>query len=479
MQSLAGVGLEIARGEVHALAGENGAGKSTLVRLLAGVEQPDAGRIMFDGAPVAWTSPRNAQDSGIHVIYQEFALFPDLSVAENIFLGAEPRRAAVLMRRRDAERQARDALARFGLDLDPRTRVAGLSVAQKQLVEVARALVRDVKLLIMDEPTAVLGEAESETLLRQVRVLRDSGVAVLYITHRLGEIGAMCDRVSVLKDGRNVATLPVAGLDRARLVSLMVGREVTQLYPPRPARAPEAVTVEASGLRLGRRLRDVSFAIRPGEILGVAGLPDSGRREIALAMFGAARLEAGTIRVGGRNLAPLDVRRAIGAGIGFVTEDRKAEGLLRTIDLAGNVVAPTLKAITRRGLLYHAEESAIARQAITAFGVACRGPRSDVMLLSGGNQQKVLLARWARVAERLLILSEPTRGVDIGAKAEIYRLIRARAAQGVPVLLTSSELPELLGVADRIVVMREGSIVATFDARAASEDAIMHEAAVH
>ena len=472
--ALKDVSFDVRAGEIHALAGENGAGKSTLTRVIAGVHQPTTGAIVFDGRPVAWASPRDAAAAGIHVIYQEFNLFPHLSAAENIYLGHERRTALGLVDRRATRRDAAEILKRLGVSIDPEALVGELSVADQQMVEIARALVHDVKLLILDEPTAVISGREVGLLFERLHALKQAGVAIVYISHRLEEIFAHCDRVSVLKDGRHVATRTVSEIDRDALVSLMVGRDMRELFPPRRAPRPEApVVLRARDVRVPGRVRGAGIELRAGTITGLSGMVGSGRTELALAIFGVLPLGGGTVAVGGETFASMTPARAIALGIGLVTEDRKAQGLAMLLDVAANVSASTLPEMSRAGLLDRRRERAAAEGAIAAYQIACRGPSQPVALMSGGNQQKVVVARWARTSRRVLILDEPTRGVDVGAKMEIYRIMQSLADQGLAILMISSELPEIVGLSDRVVVMREGEVSGVLEGDAIAEAAIV------
>jgi len=466
--------LEVRSGEIHALVGENGAGKSTLTRIIAGVHQPDSGRIVFDGNEVRWAKPGQAKQAGIHVIYQEFVLFPHLTVAENIYIGHERRNRLGLIDRRKASADARELLSRFGLDLNPNALVKDLSVADQQMVEIAKALVHDVKLLILDEPTAVISGREVDVLFTRLRSLRDAGVAIVYISHRLEEIFALCDRVTVLKDGRHVATNDITDVGRDKLISLMVGRSLVELFPPRRAQKDDRpVVLDVRGVSVPGRVRNASLSLKAGEITGLAGMVGSGRSELAFAIFGALQKSAGEIVLDGRAISHPTPARSIADGIGLVTEDRKSQGLAMQLDIAANITASTLSAVTRLGLIDRRAEDAIARSEIDNYRIACRGPWTAVAQMSGGNQQKVILARWARTSTRVLILDEPTRGVDIGAKAEIYRIIQELADRGLAILMISSELPEIVGMSDRVFVMREGEVVGELEASAITEEAVV------
>jgi len=479
VKSLDGVDFSARAGEVHALLGENGAGKSTLIKTIAGAYLADAGTIRFDGTERRWASPREAKKAGIHVIYQELVLFPELSVAENIFIGEEPRTRFGLIDRKALKAKARDILARLGHTLDPDVSVKALSVADQQMVEIAKALVGEVKLLVLDEPTAVISGRETELLFERVRMLRDAGVCVIYISHRLEEVFALADRVTVLKDGRLVGTRTVAELTRDGLVAMMVGRPLADIYPPkRPVPKGSAPVLSVRGLAAAPRVRDVGFDLFPGEILGLAGLVGSGRSETAHAIFGSLPRDAGMVTLDGAALPGGSPAGAIARGLGLLTEDRKGEGLMMRLDAAANIAAPTPERFRSGPFLDRGKEAAAAREEIARFRIAVPGPRAGVSHLSGGNQQKILFGRWARACRKVLILDEPTRGVDVGAKVEIYRIVHELAAAGVGILVISSELPEVIGLASRVLVMKEGAIAGELAGDAIGEEAIMSLAAL-
>jgi ribose transport system ATP-binding protein len=459
VKSLDQVSFGVRAGEIHALVGENGAGKSTLTRIMAGVYAPDSGEIRFAGQAVEWKSAADAKRHGIHVIHQELVLFPQSTVAENIFAGTEPRNRLGLLDHRRMNRDAQVLLGELGVELDPAEAVGNLSVADQQMVEIAKAMASETRVLVLDEPTAVIAGKEVQLLFARVRALREKGVAIVYISHRLDEIFALCDRVTVLKDGRKVATQAVAETSRDGLVRLMVGREMKDIYPLKPALrqdAPELLKVD--GLCVGNRVFDASLTVRAGEIVGIAGMVGAGRTELAAGIFGALRAHRGTVEVDGIRLARMTPRSAIRLGLGFVTEDRKSQGLLMSLNVAQNVTATTLRQVSRFGLMRTAAERAAGQKAIKDYAIAGARPAGSVATLSGGNQQKVLISRWVRVCKRVLILDEPTRGVDVGAKAEIYRVMRQLTEMGLGILMISSELQEVIGMSDRVLVMREGRI---------------------
>lgn len=462
-------------GEVHALVGENGAGKSTLMNILAGVHRLDAGEIRIDGRRVSLGTPAAAQAMGIVTIFQEFRMIPQLNVAENIFLGREPRKLGWI-RSADLYRGARDALQRVRLDVDPRAPISSLSVAEQQMVEIARALSCSARILVMDEPTAALNKVEADRLLQVIADLRRSGVTVIYVSHRLDEIFRVADRVTVLKDGRLVTTLPTSELDRDRLVRLMVGREVGELFPPRTGE-PGAAVLSVRGLRRPPVLREISFELRRGEVLGLAGLQGAGRTELARALFGADPNVEGTILVDGNQVAIRSPIDAIRAGIGLVTENRKDEGLALGLPIVQNATAAVVRALARWGLVRRAGELDVAGQILQQLQFRGASLAQPAGSLSGGNQQKVVLAKWLLTRPKILVLDEPTRGVDVGAKREIYQLIRRLAAEGIAILLISSELPEVLGLSDRLLVMHNGRIVREVARSDATEEQVMRAAA--
>ncbi|PSK97747.1 monosaccharide ABC transporter ATP-binding protein (CUT2 family) [Murinocardiopsis flavida] len=449
------VDLEIQPGAVHVFAGENGAGKSTLMKLIAQIEPPSAGRIEVDGAAVHYQGPGQARRLGIAMVHQEFALAPDLSVAENLSIGQEPGRFGWISR--GAERRAADALLRtVGLDVHPGQRVGRLSTAEQQRVELAKALAVDAGVLILDEPTASLTEQQARELFAIIRTLTARGIAVLYISHRLDEIFEIGDTVTVMRDGSVVATKPVADLDENRLVGLMVGRDVANLYP-RTFREPGAVRLSVRGLSRGTAVRDASFDVRAGEVVGLAGLVGAGRTELARAVFGAEPPHAGTVTLDGTELRIRGPADAIAAGIGYLTESRKTDGLALQLGLDKNVTLARLP--MRAGLIDLGAERRTAERERDRLRIRVPRVGRPVQLLSGGNQQKVVLARWLETGADVLFFDEPGRGMDVGAKSEMFQQVDALAADGRAIVLISSYLPELLNMCDRILVMRAGRIV--------------------
>ena len=466
------VSFDVRAGEVHALLGENGAGKSTLIKTVAGVHRPDGGRIRVDGEAVSLASPKDAGRLGIAVVYQELLLFPDLTVAENVFLGHAPRRAWGGIDWRAVRARTRAILDELDCpDLDVDAIVGTLSVADRQRVEIAKALSRDAKLLIMDEPTAALAEADVARLMDVVRKLRVRGVAIVYVSHRMPEIFALADRVTVLRDGALVGTRHIGDVTEASLVAMMVGREIAHLFPKVevPIGAP---VLEVSGLTCGARVRDVSLTVRAGEIVGIAGLVGSGRTELALTIFGVTPAVAGEIRLDGRAVRVDGPRRARDLGIAYVPEDRALQGLVRPMTVAENGSMAVLDRIAPGSRVDRGRERRMGAEAIERFGIRSRGPGQPVRQLSGGNQQKVVLAKWLAAEPRVLIMDEPTRGIDVGAKSEIHALMGRLAARGLAILMISSELPEVLGMSDRVLVMNAGRIVAEFPRSAATPEAV-------
>ncbi|WP_231954763.1 sugar ABC transporter ATP-binding protein [Actinoplanes derwentensis] len=474
VKALDGVQLEVRAGEVHCLLGQNGAGKSTLIKVLSGVHRPDSGTVEWLGDPVAFADPQAAMNAGIATIYQELDLVEDLTVAENVFLGHEPRRAG-FVRRKQAVARTSEILGRLGHgEIPPRRPVHKLQAAAKQIVSMARALSHDARLLIMDEPSAVLAHDEVENLFRIIRELTAQGIAVVYISHRLEEIRVIGDRVTVLKDGRTTAAdLPAAATPTGELVSRMTGRTIEYVFPPRPEPADREELLRVTGLSRSGEFTDVSLTVAAGEIVGIAGLVGSGRSELLETVYGARRPDSGTVEFDGRGLRPGDVGSAVRAGMGMAPEERKSQALLLGEPVHRNMTLATFTRIARFGFTSARRERAEAERIAESLELRPRDVSRPVRTLSGGNQQKVVVGRWLLGGTRLLLLDEPTRGVDVGARAELYRVIRDLAAEGVGVLLVSSEVPEVLGLADRVLVMREGRVVHTAPAKQIDEDAVL------
>ena len=474
-QALEDVSLALLPAEAHALVGENGAGKSTLVKILAGVHEPDTGTVKIDGVPVHIHGPAHARQLGIAVIHQEPRLFPDLSVAENVFLGHQPK---THLGRIDWSRMRREA-ARLFDELDvlipPDWPVRGLSMADQQLVEIAKALSVDARILIMDEPTASLSLHEVERLFSIVRPLRDRGLAVLFVSHRLEEVFQLCERATVLRDGKHVITTSTSALDTANLVRYMVGREVS-LFPKASSAAAGEVLLEVRGLTRSPAFRDISFSLRAGEIVGLAGLVGAGRTEIARALFGIDRADRGEITVRGRPVQFEAPAAALRAGIAYVPEDRHQDGLVLDFPIASNISLPVLPRLFPRLFTRAEDERALARRYATDLQVRMADVDQLVGALSGGNQQKVVIAKWLAAQPGVLILDEPTRGIDIGAKVEVHRIISELAAAGLGIILISSDLPEVLGMSDRVLVIHEGRLTAELSRDEATEERVMFAA---
>ncbi|MFG2793650.1 sugar ABC transporter ATP-binding protein [Streptomyces sp. NPDC048419] len=472
VRALRDVSLELFPGEVHALAGENGAGKSTLIKTLAGVHRPDAGRVLLDGEPVVFHGPGDARDAGIAVIYQEPTLFPDLSIAENIFMGRQPRRALGRIDHKATHAATLALMQRLGVELDPDRPARGLSIADQQIVEIAKALSFEARVLIMDEPTAALTGSEVARLFGVVRALREQGAAVLFISHRLEEIFEICRRVTTLRDGAWIASEPVKGMTEEDLVRRMVGRDLEELYPKQDVEAGE---VALSVRRLTREgvFTDVSFEVRTGEIVGLAGLVGAGRTEVARAVFGIDRWDAGEVEVQGRKLTNGAPSTAMSAGLALVPEDRRAQGLVMGMSIERNIGLTGLHKTVKAGLMDRAAERSRSLDWAVKLHVKYARIADAVSTLSGGNQQKVVLAKWLATGPKVLIVDEPTRGIDVGTKAEVHRLLSELAADGVAVLMISSDLPEILGMADRVLVMHEGRLTAEIPRAEATEETVM------
>ncbi|MFF4639734.1 sugar ABC transporter ATP-binding protein [Streptomyces olivaceus] len=476
VRALDGVDLDVQAGEVHCLLGQNGAGKSTLIKVLAGAHQPDTGTISWRGEDVTLRSPIAAMRLGIATIYQELDLVEHLSVAENVHLGHEPTSAGFVVRGRAAKASTAQLLKRLGHpEVDPGRLVGDLSAAQQQIVSMARALSHDVRLIVMDEPSAALDPDEVDNLFRIVADLTAEGVAVVYISHRLEEIRRIGDRVTVLKDGRAVAGgLPAESTPTSEVVALMTGRNVEYVFPERPAGPPAAEPVlSVMGLARQGEFEPLDLEVRPGEIVGLAGLVGSGRSEILETVYGARKPSAGQVLVDGRPLRPGSVRAAVRAGLGLAPEERKAQALLMLESVTRNVSVSAMSRFSRGGWMDQGAELSAARAATRELSLRPDNPSVPVRTLSGGNQQKAVLARWLLRGCRVLLLDEPTRGVDVGARAELYAVIRRLADEGLAVLLVSSEVPEVLGLADRVLVLREGSVVHEAPARELDEHRVL------
>jgi len=467
--------LDLHRGSIHALIGENGAGKSTLVKIIAGLYRRDAGDIRLDGREVDFGSTAESKASGIAVIYQEPTLFPDLSVTENIFMGRHPRGRLGRIDRRAMREEASEIFARLGVTINLDRPTQGLSIADQQLIEIAKAISLDAQVLIMDEPTAALSGVEVERLFAVARSLRDEGRALLFISHRFDEVFALCDTVTVMRDGSYIATTLISETTVDELVRQMVGRDVAELYPKLEAEiGEELLTVE--GLNRAGAFHDISFSVRAGEIVGLAGLVGAGRSEVARAVFGVDGYDSGTVRIDGRPLPSGNPRVAMQRGLALVPEDRRKQGLVLDSSVARNMTLAIRSKLARRGWLTTAAENGAASIWASRLEVKTAYLDVETGTLSGGNQQKVVLGKWLATEPRVLIVDEPTRGIDVGTKAEVHRLLSELAQQGMGILMISSELPEVLGMADRVLVMREGRIAAVFDRADATPESIMHAA---
>jgi rhamnose transport system ATP-binding protein len=472
VRALRDVSLELFPGEVHALAGENGAGKSTLIKTLAGVHRPDAGRVLLDGEPTVFHGPADARDAGIAVIYQEPTLFPDLSIAENIFMGRRPRRSLGRIDHKATRTATLALMKRLGVELDPDRPARGLSIADQQIVEIAKALSFDARVLIMDEPTAALTGSEVARLFGVVRTLREQGSAVLFISHRLEEIFRICRRVTILRDGALISSEPLEGMTEDDLVRRMVGRDLDELYPKQDVEAGE---VALSVRRLTREgvFTDVSFDVRRGEIVGLAGLVGAGRTEVARAVFGVDRWDGGEVAVDGKPLTNGAPSLAMAAGLALVPEDRRAQGLVMDMSIERNIGLTGLRTTVKAGLVDRGAERSRSLDWAVKLQVKYARIADAVSTLSGGNQQKVVLAKWLATGPKVLIVDEPTRGIDVGTKAEVHRLLSELAGDGVAVLMISSDLPEILGMADRVLVMHEGRLTAEIPRSEATEESVM------
>jgi ABC-type sugar transport system ATPase subunit len=472
VQALDGVSLEVATGSCHALCGENGAGKSTLGKVLAGIHSPDAGRLFVRGREVRFDSPRDAFAAGVGMVHQELAYCGNMTVAENLLLGALPRRRG-FVDRAALERRARDMLAEIGAEVDARAPMSELRIAQQQLVQIASAVGAGADIVVFDEPTSSLSQADADRLYELIERLKARGVTCIYVSHRMPEIYRLCDTISVLRDGRHVATRPAATLSESELVTLMIGRELGEYLPQSDERKVGKELLRVERLTVPRKFRDVSFSLHEGEIVGLAGLVGAGRSEIAQAIFGLEKASSGTVFVDGRPSKIAEPKDAIALGIGLVPEDRKRQGLVLGESGLHNTTLPILERLSRALFIRRREEATLASTFFSKLRVRTPSLGAPVAGMSGGNQQKVVLARWLAANSRILILDEPTRGVDVGAKAEIHRLIRDLAARGNAVLLISSELPEVIAISHRILVMRQGELVTEVPHAQATQEVLL------
>ncbi len=474
VQALREVQLEIYPGEVHALLGENGAGKSTLIKTMTGVHQPDSGTLTLDGTPIRFADTRDAQKRGIAAIYQEPSLFPDLDIAENIFVGRQPTRFGAVDWRQ-MQTDAQTLLQRLGVALEPRTKARDLSVAQQQMVEIARSLSLNARVLIMDEPTSSLTQREVDDLFTIVRQLRADGTAIVFISHRLEELFAIADRVTTLRDGAYVGTREMANVTTEELIQMMVGRSLNELFPKQETVLGDVV-LDVQNLTIPGRFDNISFQLHKGEILGMAGLIGAGRTDVANTLFGITPASSGTLLLNSKPVTISNPETAMRLGIGYVPEDRKKHGLVLELPIADNITLPKLGTFAKRGWLDTKAENAEAATSASQMEVKMASLSQLVGQLSGGNQQKVVLAKWLGTTPRILILDEPTRGIDVGTKAAVHRLMSQLAVEGMAILMISSELPEVLGMSDRVLVMREGRLTGEFSRHDATQESLMRAA---
>ncbi|MBQ9109832.1 MAG: sugar ABC transporter ATP-binding protein [Oscillospiraceae bacterium] len=472
-QVLKDAGFLLKDGEVHALMGENGAGKSTLMKILTGVYTRDAGTVLVDGQEVVYKSPQEAEKAGIVFIYQELNVLFDLTVEENLFMGKEITKGFGICDKKAMRKKAQEVMDRMGVNIPINAVMSDLSVGQQQMVEICKALMVDAKVLIMDEPTAALTQSETEGLFRLINDLRKKGVSIVYISHRMEEIFELCDRITILRDGTYVGTENIKDINMDDVVRMMIGREIGERYPKREGVkiGDEVICVE--NLCKGKTFQNVNFRVHAGEVLGVSGLMGAGRTEIMHAIFGNLPYDSGRVLINGEAIDIKCARDAINAGIGFITEDRKTEGLLLEKSIAENIELANLGKVSKKSVLSKSKGRELVKKGIEEFRIKCFGPEHECNNLSGGNQQKVVIAKWVYTDPKVLILDEPTRGVDIGAKKEIYNVINDLAAKGVAVIMVSSELPEVLGMSDRIMVVHEGRVTGIIDAAQADQEKVM------
>lgn len=469
---LKNVGFLLDDGEVHALMGENGAGKSTLMKILTGVYTKDAGQVIVDGKEVCYNNPQEAEKAGIVFIHQELNVLFDLTVEENMFLGKEIKKVFGICDRKAMRKRVQEILDMLGVDIDPTQRMDELSIGQQQMIEIAKALMVDAKVLIMDEPTAALTQSETEVLFKVVNSLRQKGVSIVYISHRMEEIFELCDRITILRDGTYIDTKRIADIDMNDIVKMMIGREIGERYPVRNSKIGD-VAFEVKNLNCPGAFENVSFEVRAGEVLGVSGLMGAGRTEIMQAIFGNMPNVTGQLFLDGKEIKNKNPQQAIQNGIGFITEDRKVEGLMLEESIMKNISLANLGRISNGGVINKKKEQELVNKGIEELRIRCFGPQHECNNLSGGNQQKVIFAKWIYTNPKVLILDEPTRGVDIGAKKEIYNIINELAAKGVAIIMVSSELPEVLGMSDRVMVVREGEVRGILNKEEANQESIM------
>lgn len=471
-QVLKQAGFTLESGEVHALMGENGAGKSTLMKILTGVYTKDVGTVLVDGKEVNYKNPQEAEKAGIVFIYQELNVMFDLTVEENLFMGKEIHGKFGICDKKAMQKKAQEALNILGVNISPKTVMAELSVGQQQMVEICKALMADAKVIIMDEPTAALTQSETVALFKVIESLRKKGVSMVYISHRMEEIFELCDRITVLRDGSYIGVKNIPETNMNEIVKMMIGREIGERYPSRNVKIGKEVLKVKELTRKGT-FHDVNFSVRAGEVLGVSGLMGAGRTEIMQAIFGNLSYESGTIEIDGKEVKISNPRQAMEHGIGFITEDRKTEGLMLDKSIRENISLCNLRRISKSSVISREAEKNMVAEAIKDLHIKCFGSYHECNNLSGGNQQKVVLAKWILTNPKILILDEPTRGVDIGAKKEIYSIINKLAAQGVAIIMVSSELPEVLGMSDNIMVVREGEVRGIISYGEANQERVM------
>lgn len=469
---LKSAGFLLDDGEIHALMGENGAGKSTLMKILTGVYTKDAGTVLVDGQEVCYNNPQEAEKAGIVFIHQELNVLFDLTVEENMFLGKEIKKSFGICDKKAMRARVKEILDLLGVDIDPGETMDQLSVGQQQMIEIAKALMVDAKVLIMDEPTAALTQSETEVLFDVVRSLKEKGVSIVYISHRMEEIFELCDRITVLRDGSYIGTEKISDLDMNDVVKMMIGREIGERYPARESKIGDVV-FEVKNLNCPGTFENVSFQVHAGEVLGVSGLMGAGRTEIMQAIFGNMPHVTGEIYLEGKEIKNKNPQQAIANGIGFITEDRKVEGLMLEKSIMENISLANLGRVSKNGVIQKKAEQDLVKRGIEELKIKCFGAQHECDNLSGGNQQKVVFAKWIYTDPKVLILDEPTRGVDIGAKKEIYNIINELAAKGVAIIMVSSELPEVLGMSDRIMVVSEGKVTGIINKEDANQENVM------
>lgn len=469
------IDLDVFPGEIHAICGENGAGKTTLMNILTGSFPPDSGDIYFNGEKVVFNSPKDAQQIGISIVHQEISLFSHLTVAENIYAGRMPLRHGDLIDKNELNKKAKEVIKELKTNIEPDEIVGDLSISQQQMVEIAKALSSNCKLLILDEPTSALTEAETETLFNILEILKQNGMAILYISHRMSEIFKICQRVTVLRDGEHVWTKTISDITIDEVVSSMVGRKLDNIYPEK-GRKSDNVKLEVKGLTRKGVYSDVTFKLYEGEILGIFGLMGAGRTEVARGICGIDHVDHGEIYLNGEKISINNIQNTIKRGLVYVTEDRKNEGLFLEMSVAENIIAGNLQQVSKRGFIKENLVTLISEKFRRNMNIKCKNVEQNVITLSGGNQQKVLLSKWLALGPKVLILDEPTRGIDVGAKHEIHEILRDLANQGIGIIVISSELPEILGISDRILVMYQGEIVGELTDNEANEEIVMQYA---